>query len=309
MRTMRVISDIAELVSERRSWGGTGDAIGLVPTMGYLHAGHLSLARAARAENALVLASIFVNPTQFGPGEDLSRYPRDLPRDLDLLASVGVDIVFAPSAEQMYPAGFNTYVEPGGPVTQRLEAASRPGHFRGVATIVMKLFQLTQPHNAYFGQKDAQQVAVIRQMVRDLNLPVALRVMPIVREPGGLAMSSRNSYLRAEERAAATVLNRALLAGRDAFERMSAGGPAEVARTIAEVIATEPRATLDYADVCDPDTFEPLATLRAPALLAVAARVGPARLIDNLLLRADGSWYLCFWASLGLASPGGRVTG
>lgn len=286
---MRIISDIAELVSERRTWGGAGE-VGLVPTMGYLHAGHLSLARAARAENALVLASVFVNPTQFGPGEDLSRYPRDLPRDLDLLDGAGVDIVFTPSAEQMYPPGFNTYVELGGPVTQRLEAASRPGHFRGVATVVLKLFQITQPRNAYFGQKDAQQVAVIRQMVRDLNLPVTLRVLPIVREPGGLAMSSRNSYLSARERAAATVLNRALLAGRDTFERKPAGGPAEVMRTITEVIATEPLAILDYADVCDPDTFEPLTHLRAPALLAVAARVGPARLIDNLLLRPDGSW-------------------
>ena len=293
---MRIISDITELVSERRTWSGAG-RIGLVPTMGYLHAGHLSLVRAARAGNGVVVASVFVNPTQFGPGEDLSRYPRDLPRDLDLLSGAGVDVVFTPSAEQMYPPGFNTYVEPGGRVTERLEAASRPGHFRGVATVVMKLFQLTLPHNAYFGQKDAQQVAVIRQMVRDLNLPVTLRIMPIIREQGGLAMSSRNSYLSAQEREAATVLNRALLAGRNAFERKPEGGPATVARTIAEAIAAEPRATLDYTDVCDPDTFEPLTSLRAPALLAVAARIGPARLIDNLLLRADGSWDLGVAAS------------
>ena len=286
---MRIISDIAELLSGRSQWAGGSD-IGLVPTMGYLHAGHLSLVRQARAENGVLIASVFVNPTQFGPGEDLSRYPRDLPRDLDLLASAGVDIVFTPGADEMYPAGFNTYVEPTGPVAQRLEAASRPGHFRGVATVVLKLFQLTQPHNAYFGQKDAQQVAVIRQMIRDLNLPVALRVLPIIREPGGLAMSSRNSYLSPEERAAATILYRALLAGREAFDGHPVGGAAEVARTMAQVIAGEPLATLDYADVCDPNTFEPLTSPRMPALLAVAARVGPARLIDNFLARADGSW-------------------
>jgi pantoate--beta-alanine ligase len=293
---MRVISDIAELARERGQWSGAG-GVGLVPTMGYLHAGHLSLARQARVENGLVLASIFVNPTQFGPGEDLSRYPRDLPRDLELLGGAGVDLVFTPTAPQMYPTGFHTYVEPDGPVTERLEAASRPGHFRGVATVVMKLFQLTQPHNAYFGQKDAQQVAVIQRMIRDLNLPVTLRVLPIVRERGGLAMSSRNSYLSAEERAAATVLNRALLAGRDVFDSRPAGGVAEVTQAMWEALASEPRVTLDYADVCDPDSFEPLTELRAPALLAVAARVGPARLIDNLPLRADGSW------DLGVVAP------
>ena len=286
---MRIISDLAGLVNERRAWMGGSD-IGLVPTMGYLHAGHLSLVRQARAENGLVIVSVFINPTQFSPTEDLSRYPRDLPHDLDLLAGAGVDIVFTPSAEQMYPAGFNTYVEPTGPVAERLEAASRPGHFRGVATVVLKLFQLAQPHNGYFGQKDAQQVAVIRQMIRDLNLPVALRVLPIVREASGLAMSSRNSYLSAEERAAATALYRALLAGREMFLSHPTRGAAAVASAMADVVATEPLATLDYAEVCDPNTFEPLASLRTPALLAIAARVGPARLIDNMLARSDGSW-------------------
>ncbi len=172
--------------------------------MGYLHAGHLSLAQAARAECATVVASIFVNPTQFGPNEDLSRYPRDLPRDLELLASAGVDLVFTPSAAEMYPAGFATYVEPGGVLAERLEAASRPGHFRGVATVVTKLFGIVAPDVAYFGQKDAQQVAVIRRLIADLNLPVELRVLPTVRERDGLAMSSRNAYLNAEDRAAAT---------------------------------------------------------------------------------------------------------
>ncbi|MGH2486187.1 MAG: pantoate--beta-alanine ligase, partial [Ktedonobacterales bacterium] len=213
---MRVITTIADLINERPEWAGESD-VGFVPTMGFLHAGHLSLVRQARAENGVLVASIFVNPTQFGPGEDLSRYPRDLPRDLEALTAAGVDVVFTPSADDVYPAGFNTYVEPTGAAAERLEAASRPGHFRGVATVVLKLFQLIQPHNAYFGQKDAQQVAVIRQMIRDLNLPVALRVLPIIREPGGLAMSSRNSSLSAQERAVATVLYRALMAGREAF--------------------------------------------------------------------------------------------
>lgn len=286
---MRVITTIADLINERPGWAGESD-VGFVPTMGFLHAGHLSLVRQARAENGVLVASIFVNPTQFGPGEDLARYPRDLPRDLDALAAAGVDVVFAPSADDMYPAGFNTYVEPTGAVAERLEAASRPGHFRGVATIVLKLFQLIQPHNAYFGQKDAQQVAVIRQMIRDLNLPVALRVLPIIREPGGLAMSSRNSYLSPEERKAATVLYRALMAGREAFDSRPLGGAAEVARVMAAVVAAEPRATIDYTDVCDPTTFEPLTSLRTPATLLIAARVGPARLIDNFLVRAGGSW-------------------
>jgi pantoate--beta-alanine ligase len=286
---MREIATIAELVGERASWAGSGP-VGLVPTMGYLHEGHISLVRRARAENAVVAVSIFVNPTQFGPREDLSRYPRDLPRDLALLESAGADVVFTPAAEDMYPPGFATYVDPAGPLTLRLEAASRPGHFRGVATVVAKLFNLVRPDRAYFGQKDAQQVAVIRRMVADLNVPLELRICPTVREADGLAMSSRNSYLGPEDRAAATVLSRALQVGARAFDDRSAVGVEVVRRAMTEVIAAEPRATLDYADVCDPDTFEPLTELRAPALLAIAARVGPARLIDNALLRADGTW-------------------
>jgi pantoate--beta-alanine ligase len=204
---MRVISTSAELIAERPAWAGPQD-VGFVPTMGYLHAGHLSLVRQARADTGVVVVSIFVNPTQFGPHEDLSRYPRDLERDLALLESVGTDIVFAPQADDLYPSGFATYVQPVGPLAEVLEAASRPGHFRGVATIVLKLFELVRPHQAYFGQKDAQQAAVIQRMVTDLNLPVRLRVLPIVREPDGLAMSSRNVYLGPEDRAAATVLYR-----------------------------------------------------------------------------------------------------
>ena len=286
---MQVVETLPELLALRRDWDGSGD-VGLVPTMGYLHAGHLSLAQRARTENALVVASIFVNPTQFGPNEDLSRYPRDLPRDFALLEAAGVDVVFTPPADQIYPPGFATYIDPGGPLAKRLEAASRPGHFRGVATVVAKLFQLVRPQRAYFGQKDAQQVAVIRRMIADLNLPVELRVMPTVRETDGLAMSSRNSYLGADDRQAATVLYRALLAGKAAFDAGSPGGSQAVQQAMVATVSGEPRATLDYADVCDPDTFAPLEELRPPALLAIAARVGPARLIDNFLLHADGTW-------------------
>src|SRR5262245_373189 len=196
---MRVIATAAELVDGRQDWAGTGST-GFVPTMGYLHAGHLSLVRRARAENDVVIASIFVNPAQFSPHEDLSRYPRDLPRDLALLEDAGVDLVFTPSPDDIYPAGFATYVDPVGALAQRLEAASRPGHFRGVATVVAKLFNLVRPDRAYFGQKDAQQVAVIHRMVADLNMAVELRILPTVRDADGLAMSSRNSYLGLEER-------------------------------------------------------------------------------------------------------------
>ena len=285
---MRVIETIEEMRAARRGWANK--TVGLVPTMGFLHAGHLSLVERARAENEQVVVSIFVNPTQFGPHEDLSRYPRDLPRDLALLEAAGADVVFTPSVEQVYPEGFGTYVEPAGALAERLEAATRPGHFRGVATVVTKLLLIVAPDRAYFGQKDAQQVAVVRRMVADLNLPVEARVLPTVREPDGLAMSSRNKYLGPEDRAAAIVLNRALRAGADAFERQPAGGVADVIAAMAAVVAAEARAQLDYADVCDPATFAPLTELHAPALLAIAAKVGPARLIDNVLLRADGSW-------------------
>ncbi|HEY7984618.1 MAG TPA: pantoate--beta-alanine ligase [Ktedonobacterales bacterium] len=290
---MRVIEAIAELEEERGRWQAAHRAVGFVPTMGYLHAGHLALAHRARVETERVVVSIFVNPAQFAPSEDLARYPRNLPGDLALLEAAGVDIVFVPAAAAIYPAGYATYIVPGGLVAERLEAASRPSHFRGVATVVAKLFMLVQPDVAYFGQKDAQQLAVLRQMVRDLNIPVRLEAVSIVREPDGLAMSSRNAYLGAEDRAAATVLRRALEAGRARFSAGVSTDPGAVAPVIAamrQVIAAEPRATLDYADVCDPATFAPLAALGAPALLAIAARVGPARLIDNYLLRPEGTW-------------------
>jgi len=291
---MQVIETLEGLAAARREWQGR--TVGLVPTMGYLHAGHRSLALRARADNEIAIASIFLNPAQFGPTEDLSRYPRDLPRDLALLEGAGLDAVFRPQAAAIYPPGFATYVEPTGSLATRLEAATRPGHFRGVATVVLKLFQLVGPTHAYFGQKDAQQLAVIRQMVADLNLPVEIVGMPIVREADGLAMSSRNAYLNAEQRAAATVLSCALAAGREVFAAAlhrgdtSADALQRTGAAMARVVAGEPLATLDYAVVCDPATCEPLAAASPPALLAVAAKVGPARLIDNVLLRADGSW-------------------
>lgn len=300
---MRVVETVADMVAERVRLDGMPNTIGLVPTMGYLHAGHLSLVRAARAEHSVLAVSIFVNPTQFAAGEDLARYPRDVPRDLAMLEAAGADLVFTPRPADVYPAGFLTYVTPTGAVSERLEAASRPGHFRGVATVVAKLFNIIRPHGAYFGQKDAQQVAVLRRMVGDLNVPVSLRVLPTVRELDGLAMSSRNAYLGADDRAAAIVLRRALEAGRASFNaaradaeaaatasRASVASVAAVLAAMRAVIAAEPRATLDYVDACHPDTFEPLEALTAPAVLAIAARVGPARLIDNYLLRADGTW-------------------
>jgi pantoate--beta-alanine ligase len=286
---MRVVETIADLRALRQTWNDIG-AIGFIPTMGYLHAGHLSLAHRAHDENAAVVASIFVNPTQFGPNEDLTRYPRDLPRDFALLEAAGVDVVFTPTADQMYPPGFATYVEPGGLLAERLEAASRPRHFRGVATIVAKLLQLVQPQRVYFGQKDAQQVAVIRRMMSDLNMPIELRALSTIREADGLAMSSRNSYLGPEDRQIATVLFRALQAGKAAFELRPPRGVSDIQRAMVETVSAEPGAMLDYVDVCNPDTFAPLETVHAPALLAIAARVGSTRLIDNFLLRPDGTW-------------------
>jgi pantoate--beta-alanine ligase len=284
---MRVVRTTQAMVKEHAQWAGQ---IGFVPTMGYLHAGHLSLCQQARTENQTVFVSIFVNPTQFGPHEDVSRYPRDLDRDLHVLETLGIDVVFIPSVAEMYPSGFTSYVDLSGPLTEQGEGASRPGHFRGVATVVFKLFQLVQPHLAYFGQKDAQQVAVISRMVTDFNLPVQLRILPIIREADGLAMSSRNNYLDAASRAAATVLYRALQAARTVFEAHLSEDPQVVTQTMIDVVATEPLAHLDYAEVRDPATFLPLETLRAPAVLLIAASVGSARLIDNFLLHANSIW-------------------
>lgn len=286
---MRVITTVQEMLDARADWTAS-QRVGLVPTMGYLHAGHLSLVRQARAESEILLVSVFVNPTQFGPREDLARYPRDLPRDLSLLEECGVDAVFVPTPTEMYPPDFATYVEPTGPLVTGAEGASRPGHFRGVATVVLKLFQMIRPQYAYFGQKDAQQVAVITRMVTDLNFPVTLRILPTIREANGLAMSSRNAYLTPSARTAATVLYRALLAGQQAFGSLYRADPNSVVWAMQQVVATEPEARLDYAEVRDPKTFLPLETLQAPALLIIAVSLGSTRLIDNFLLQADGTW-------------------
>ncbi|MGH2494304.1 MAG: pantoate--beta-alanine ligase [Ktedonobacteraceae bacterium] len=286
---MRVITTIPEMVEARAAWSAS-HKIGFVPTMGYLHEGHLTLARRACCENDVVIASIYVNPTQFGPREDLNTYPRDLSRDLRLLEEEGVDVVFAPASEEIYPPGFVTYVDPTGPLAEEAEGASRPGHFRGVATIVLKLFQIVRPHRAYFGQKDGQQAAVIARMVQDFNLPVQLRILPTVREADGLAMSSRNAYLLEEDRIAARVLYKALQAGRATFETNPGERASLATRAMLDTVQAEPRAHLDYVEIRDPRSFLLRETLAPPALLLIAARVGPARLIDNFLLREDGTW-------------------
>lgn len=286
---MRVITTRREMIDARAEWH-VSQKVGFVPTMGYLHEGHLTLARQARRENDCVIASIFVNPAQFGPREDLTTYPRDLPRDLRLLEEEGVDVVFVPTSKEIYPAGFVTYVDPTGALAEQAEGASRPGHFRGVATVVLKLFEIVRPQRAYFGQKDGQQAAVIERMAQDFNLPVQLRILPTVREVDGLAMSSRNAYLLGEDRVAARVLYKALQAGRAAFEANSGERASLATKAMIDIVQAEPRARLDYAEIRDTHDFLLKETLAAPALLLIAAHVGAARLIDNFLLREDGTW-------------------
>ena len=257
-------------------------SVGLVPTMGYLHEGHLSLVRCARGDNEHLVVSIFVNPTQFGPQEDYRRYPRDPERDLRLLEQEGTDIVFMPGVEEMYPPGFDAWVEVGQSLTGRLEGAFRPGHFRGVATVVAKLFNVVQPQRAYFGQKDGQQLAVIRKMVADLNMGVEVVAVPTVREPDGLAMSSRNAYLSPEERRAAAVLWRSLCRARELFD--AGERRAEVIRgEMEDVLAAEPLARVEYVSVADAQTLAELETIQdRAALVSLAVRIGSTRLIDNV---------------------------
>jgi len=275
---MRTVSTLDELRSIRLYFAGT---IGLVPTMGFLHEGHLSLIRRAREECDHVVVSIFVNPTQFGANEDLSKYPRDLGRDLRLIEPY-TDLVWTPSAEIMYPTGYQTWVDVEA-VTRPLEGAMRPGHFKGVTTIVAKLFNGVQPHKAYFGQKDAQQVAVIRQMVRDLNFPIEVVVCPITREADGLAMSSRNVYLDAQQRKAATVLFHALSAAKEVYEQGERDAE-QIRRKIKEVLAGEPLAEVQYVSCADYDTLEELDIVKGKALLSMAVFMGKTRLIDNFVL-------------------------
>jgi len=276
---MMIVSTLEELSSARPLLDGK---LGLVPTMGFLHEGHLSLVRRAKAECTSVAVSIFVNPTQFGPTEDLSKYPRDLERDLHLLEEAGVDLVWTPTPEIMYPAGYQTWVQVE-EVTRPLEGAQRPGHFRGVTTVVAKLFNAVQPTKAYFGQKDAQQAAVIRQMTVDLNFPIEIVVCPIVREPDGLAMSSRNVYLDAEQRKAATVLFRSLSAAKEEYEKGERDAEA-LRRKVKELIGSEPLAQLQYVSCADYDTLQELDTVTGKTLVSMAVFFGKTRLIDNFVL-------------------------
>lgn len=261
--------------------------IGFVPTMGALHAGHIALIERARRECSPVIASIFVNPKQFGPNEDLAKYPRTLEADTEKLTATGVDALFLPDATEVYPSGFRTYVTVEG-LSDRLEGRSRPGHFRGVATVVMKLLEIVQPNYAYFGRKDAQQVRIISQMARDLNLDTEIVVCPIVREPDGLALSSRNAYLKPEERKAATVLHRALEAARKEL-RTGTRDALHLQTAIREVVDAEPLAALDYAEIVDADTFEPVTHISRPTYALIAAFIGKTRLIDNLYIEPVGA--------------------
>jgi pantoate--beta-alanine ligase len=277
---MEVIETIKRFRAARRELSGS---LGLAPTMGYLHEGHLALVEQAAAENDHVAASIFVNPTQFGPNEDFGSYPRDPGRDLSMLQAAGVALVFMPPVREMYPDGFQTYVEVTG-VSAGLEGARRPGHFRGVATVVAKLFNVVQPDRAYFGQKDAQQVAVIRRMVADLSMPLEIRVVPTVRAPDGLALSSRNSYLTPEQRTAASVLYRALLAAKARYDD-GERSPDSLKRAMNSVLASEPLAEIDYVSTADAGTLAELERpTEGPILLSMAVRIGRTRLIDNLIL-------------------------
>jgi pantoate--beta-alanine ligase len=280
VEVIRAIAMARKVCDAARSAGRT---VGLVPTMGAFHDGHASLMRRARDERDHVAVSIFVNPLQFGPGEDLSRYPRDEDRDLSIAGQLGVDVVFAPTVEEMYPTGRPEVTVDPGPVGERLEGAARPGHFRGVATVVAKLFDVVGPSTAYFGEKDAQQLAVIRRMVRDLSLPVEVQGCPTVREPDGLATSSRNAYLSPEQREAAGCLFLAL----SEAAQMARSGERDAASLVAAMareIGATPEARIDYAAVVDDETFEEVSAIAGPARALVAARFGDTRLIDNLLL-------------------------
>jgi len=286
METIHTVAWMKQVAAEARH---KEHVLGFVPTMGALHEGHLSLVRAAQKQCSPVVVSIFVNPKQFGPTEDFHKYPRSLEQDRAALEELGVEYLFAPPPEEIYPPGFRTGVLVEG-LSERLEGHSRPGHFRGVTTVVLKLLEIVQPRLAFFGRKDAQQVRIIQQMVRDLNLGSEIAVCPIVREPDGLALSSRNAYLNAADREAATVLYRTL----DAMRRAIAMGERDAARLLANVrqmIASEPKVSLDYAEIADADTLEPVVSLRKTCYALIAARVGGARLIDNALIEQAGEGF------------------
>ncbi|MBN2098501.1 MAG: pantoate--beta-alanine ligase [Dehalococcoidia bacterium] len=276
---MKVVSTIAEFKEARRRIAGS---VGFVPTMGYLHEGHLFLARQAKAENDVSVVSIFVNPTQFGPKEDFARYPRDPERDLALLEKERTDLVLMPPVEGMYPPGISTWVDVEG-VTKRLEGAARPGHFRGVATVVAKLFNIVEPTRAYFGQKDAQQVVVIQKMVTDLNMNLEVMVVPTQREPDGLAMSSRNVYLNPEERQAAVVLWKSMNLAQGLWQKGERDAE-KIRNEMVALIKKEPLAHIDYVSIADPLTLDELSQIKGSALISMAVYVGKTRLIDNMTL-------------------------
>ncbi|MGQ9575418.1 MAG: pantoate--beta-alanine ligase [Thermoguttaceae bacterium] len=281
-RPPRLIATVAELREALEPARRSGQKIGLVPTMGALHEGHLSLVRACRAECDLTVVSIYVNPSQFGPTEDFARYPRTLQADLELLAGCGAEIAFAPSDAEVYPDGYATWVEVGS-VARPLEGECRPGHFRGVATIVLKLLNMVGPQIAYFGQKDYQQALVIRRLVRDLNVPTTIRLCPIVREPDGLAMSSRNRYLAPEERKRAAVLYTSLCLAKDLLAQGQTSAPA-IAQQMQRILLSAQPARIDYIALVDPETLQPVQQITGPTLAALAVVIGQTRLIDNSLL-------------------------
>ena len=277
---MQVIETVADFRAIERTYPRP---LGLVPTMGFLHEGHLSLVRRARADNSTAAASIFVNPTQFGENEDLSTYPRDMEGDLEKLRREGVDLVFAPSASEVYPAGFDTSIDVGD-VARRLEGEHRPGHFTGVATVVCKLLTVVRPDNVYFGQKDAQQCLVIKRLNDDLNLGANVVVMPTVRDSDGLALSSRNAYLTPEDRQSALSLSRALRIAETMCEE-GVRNAATIRSQMMMVLNTQPSASIDYVSIADAETLEEMTTIDRPALVSLAVRVGAVRLIDNVVLR------------------------
>jgi pantoate--beta-alanine ligase len=286
---MKTARTIAEMKAAARKVRAGLRTVGFVPTMGFLHEGHLSLVRESRRIADFTMVSIFVNPLQFGPKEDFKKYPRDLERDSELLEKEGIDYLFFPEEREMYPEGFETAVEVQG-LQDRLCGRTRPGHFRGVATVVLKLLNIVQPNFAFFGQKDAQQAIILRRMVKDLNLDVDIRVMPIVREPDGLALSSRNSYLSPKERRASLVLSQSLAEVRQAFESGERRAGLLVKR-LKETIAAEPLARLDYAELVDLENLEPVDLIDRDVLAAVAAYIGRTRLIDNAVLAVKGKNY------------------
>jgi len=278
----KVVKSVESMMKLSDGFRKNGLSIGFIPTMGYLHEGHISLVKEAKKRNDIVVVSIFVNPTQFGPREDLKKYPQDMKRDLKLLSRYKVNAVFAPAAKDMYPDGYRTDVEVKG-LSEKLCGASRPGHFRGVTTIVAKLFNIVRPDNAYFGEKDFQQQVIIRKMVRDLNLGVKIKSMPTVREKDGLAMSSRNTYLSKEDRVKALVINRSLKFAK-ILVNSGIRSSAKIKAAISKILKTAKGLKIDYISICDPETLDEKSVIKGKTLIAVAVYVGKTRLIDNLVL-------------------------